>query len=150
MNGSCDMALRYVRDLMGQHAREFVLAASGFEQSGVYADIATREGERVYPVILDNEECEVVIAFIGLGGDLVANFIDVFVDQRVLDDLAAIADIAHDRTANLRFVILGEHSVCRTTHVRELYIVSAGTADENNDGDDYGYYCGSGCRFRHR
>ena len=41
MNGAGNVALRNMRNLMCQHARQFVFATGRFDETCVYADITT-------------------------------------------------------------------------------------------------------------
>ena len=94
----------------------------------MHADEAAGEGEGVDVRVIDHEELETLAAVIGLGGDAAADFIDVLGDQRILDDRAALAELRHDRAANLGLFRLGQHRVGRAAHVRQLDVVRARAA----------------------
>ena len=130
MNGPCNVALCYVCDFVRQHTREFILAASRFEQACVYSNVTTGQGECIYAVILNDEKSEIVITIIGLCGDFIANFIDVFVDQWVLDHQATIANIAHDRAPNAGLIVRRKNGIRGAAHVRKLYVVCTSAADK--------------------
>ena len=136
MDGSSNMTLCYVCNFVRQNASELVFVASCFEQAGVNANVTARQGERVNSVILDDEESEVAIAVIGLRSDFIADFIDIFVDQWVLDNQATFANVAHDRAPDLCFIIRRKNGVSRATHVRKFDVVCTSAADKYNGGGD--------------
>ena len=98
----------------------------------MHADIPAWQSEGIDSVVVNDKESKVVITVIGLGGDFAADFVDVFVDQRVFYNLTAVADVSHDGSTNLRFLIRVENRISRAAHVGELDFICAGPADEHD------------------
>ena len=93
MDGPRDVPLRDVRDLVGQHAGEFVFIAGRIDQAGMHTDVAAGQGEGIDIGIVDDEEREALAAVVGLRGNAVAHFVDVLGDLRVFDDPPAKANL---------------------------------------------------------
>jgi hypothetical protein len=130
MDGARNVALCNVRDLVGQHPREFVFVARGLQQPGVHADKAAGEGKGVDIRIVDDEELEALAAVVGVSRDPAANFVDVLGNERVLDDRSAESNLRHDCSPEPGFVRLGQHGIGRASHVRQLDIVGPGAAGD--------------------
>lgn len=60
------------------------------------------------------------------------DFIDVFVDLRIFNDLPAKTDAAHDRPAYLRLKGLSQYGVGGAAHIGNLNIIGARTTDKHN------------------
>ena len=134
MDGPRDMALCHMGNLVRDHAREFILAAGGLDQPGVYTDIAAGQGKCVDVRVVHDEEREGVIAIVGLRRDAMPDVIDVLGNLSVFDDGAAQANIAHDLPPDLRLDRLREDSIRRAAHVGQLDVVRAGAAHEYHGG----------------
>jgi hypothetical protein len=104
----------------------------------MYANVTTWQGERVNSVIFNDEESEIVIAFVGLRSDFIADFIDIFVNQRVLDDHATITNITHDRATNPGFIVCRKNSVSGAAHIRKFDVVRTSTTNKYDGGGDNG------------
>ena len=98
-------------------------------------NVATGQSECIDAWIVDDEKRETVVAFIGLCRDAVTDVVYVLGDLRVFDELAALANAAHDRAANLRLLRLVEDRIGRAAHVRDPDVVRTGAADENDSRD---------------
>ena len=106
-----------VRDLVRQHAGQLVFVARGFDEAGVYADVAAGKRKRVDRRILDDEEAETVSVFVGLGRHAAADVVDVLVDERIVDHPAVGTDARHELAAELGFLGTRQHGVGRAAHV---------------------------------
>ena len=95
------------------------------------ANISARQGEGIDAPVLNNKKSVVLLAVIGLSRNPVADLVDVFVDQGVLNDLTAVANTAHDRPAQPRFVIRGQDRVGRAAHIRQPDVIRTGATDKN-------------------
>ena len=105
MDGSRDMPLGDVRDLMRQNTGEFILITSCLEQARVHPDIPAGQGECIDIRVLNDEESETVVTVIGLRGNPVSDLADVLVDQRIFYELTAGANLLHDHAADTRFLV---------------------------------------------
>ena len=128
MDGTRDMTLRNVRDLVCQNAGKFVFIAGGLEQAGVHTDETAGEGKCIDIRVVDDEELEALGAVVDVGNDAATDFIDVLGNDRVFDDRSALSDLSHDCASEARFIRLGQHGICRASHVRQLDIVGASAA----------------------
>ena len=102
MDRTCNVTLRYVRNLMRDDASQLVLVSCCLDQAGVHTDVAPGQGEGVDARLIDNKKGELVIAIVGVSGDPVADVGDVFVDLGVFDEHAAASNLLHDLAADLR------------------------------------------------
>ena len=105
LDGTRDMTLGDVGDLVGQHAGQLAFAAGGREQPGVDADESARQGEGVDAGIIDDKEREPMCALVRMAGEARTDRLQVFRDFRVLDDLAGFAQAPEDHAADLVFVV---------------------------------------------
>jgi len=78
------MSLRDVGGFVGHHAREFILVARGQEQPAVDHDEAARHRERVDHRIAHDRVVELVLAFLGVAREAVADLLNVIADLGVL------------------------------------------------------------------
>ena len=74
-----------VCDLVGENSCEFIFAAAGCDEPGVYADVAAWQGKSINAGIVDYEEGEFLPAIIRIGGNTVTDVIDVFSDLRIIN-----------------------------------------------------------------
>ena len=96
-----DMALRDVRDLVREHARELGLVLREQDEAGVDADVAARQRERIDRGVGHREELE-VLARVARGGDEpAAELVQVVDDLGIVQEGALRASLAHDRLAEL-------------------------------------------------
>ena len=130
IDGSDDVALGDMRDLVGQHRREFAFGFRREDHSGVDADESSRRGERVQRLVLDHEEREPEIAVIGGGSEPVAQRLDVLLDQGIVDQGESRADGAHERFSECALVGGRERRLRRVAEIGELHLRlrSAGNA----------------------
>ena len=117
VNGPRDVPLGDVRDFMSEDTGELVLIAGRFDEPGVYADVTAGQRKCVDTRVVDDKESEIVVALVGLCGDAMPDLVDVFGDLRVFDNLAAAANILHDRAADLCLGRFGQQGVGRAAHV---------------------------------
>ena len=101
-----DVPLRDVRDFVRQHAGELRLVARGQHQPVVHADEAAGQREGVDGVVAHEEELEALRGISGgLGDDARAERLQVLGGLRVVEDLALVAQLAHDLQADAVFVV---------------------------------------------
>jgi len=74
---------RYVRDLVGHHAGQFGLFVRCKDQSAINVKKASRQGESVDLVRVDDFDRERHLG-VGVANQVLPNPVDVFVDDRVL------------------------------------------------------------------
>jgi hypothetical protein len=79
------MALRDVRRLVRQHTRELVLVRGHEEQAAVDHDEAARHGEGIDDRIAHHGVVELVLSFLGVAREAVAELLDVVGDLGVLE-----------------------------------------------------------------
>ncbi len=126
-----NMALRDMRDFVGDDAGELIFVPGCIDQAGMNTDIASGHGKGIDTRVVHDEECEFVVAFVGLRRQAVADVIDVLGNLRVFDHLAAHANTAHDCTPDLRLLGLVQHGIGRAAHVGDVDIVRTGAAYEH-------------------
>ena len=97
-----DVALRDMRDLMSEYRRQFGFSLRAQDQTGVQADIAARQRERVQRRIPDHEELEIVLGVIARRGQPAPQPIDIALDLPVVE-IARIppANLLDDLLADL-------------------------------------------------
>ena len=135
MNGARNMALCNVCNFVSQYTREFILTARRLKQTCMDTDEAAGQSKGVDTVVVNDEEREVDITVVGLCRNSVAHFIDVFGNQRIFDNTAAVHDVTHDRTAESCLFIGRENRVGRASHVRQLDVVGASAANQYKRGE---------------
>ena len=113
-----------------KHTCKLVLIARGIDQARMHADVPSREGKCVDSWIINHEKREFMLTVICLGSDAMTDFVNVFVDLWIFNDLTTASNVAHYCPANLRFRRFAENRVGRTAQVRNLNIVCTGTGDE--------------------
>jgi hypothetical protein len=126
------MPLRYMGYLMGYYTSEFVFTATSFNEPRVNANEATGERKSIDVRVIDDEKAEILLAIVGLSSYAVPDFINVFGDLRVFDNLAAASNVSHDRAPDLRFDVLRENCVRRAAHIRQSNVIGPGTAGKDN------------------
>jgi hypothetical protein len=115
-----DVTLRHVRDFVRQDAGQLVFVSRCLEQGGMHADVTAGQREGVDVGIVDHEERERVFAVIGICGDAVTDFVHVFGNLRIFDQLAAGANIAHDRLAYSSLFRFRQDGIGRAAYVRQV------------------------------
>ena len=80
-----DVALRDVRDLVREHARELGLVLREQDEAGVDADVAARQRERVDRVVGHREELEVLARVARCGDEPAAELVQVVVDLGIVE-----------------------------------------------------------------
>ena len=117
-----DVPLRHMRDLVREHAGEFVLVVRSEKEPGVHADEPARQGERVDLFVLDEEEVELEVAVVRAARELAAERTDVLREQGIVDDDARVAQLEHHAAAELRLAAFAQSHVGGTAEVRQLVV----------------------------
>ena len=117
-----NVPLRDVRHFVRQHAGEFALIARLEHEARVDADVSAWQGERVDGRIAHDEEIEVAVAVLGEARQPQSQRLDVFMNLRVVEDHAGLAQVAHDHAADLALVLEAERRLGRGPHFGELVL----------------------------
>ncbi len=104
--------LRHVRDFVREHGRELGLALREEDETGVDADVAAGQRERVDGRIADREELEVLAAVGHRGDEAMAELVQVVVDFGVVEIGARGADLPHDASRRACVPAAGESIDC--------------------------------------
>jgi len=129
--------LGHVRDLVSQHAGHLVLGVRHQHQSGIDADVAAHGGKGVDLAVLHHEEGEVLPGVVAGGGKPVAQPAQPGVDQRILEDVVVVAQLAQHHLA-IRLLVRGtEHRPGGRADVRQARALLRGRA-QAGDGEHQG------------
>ena len=72
--------------------------------------------------IVDYEETELLAVVGGVGGQLLADVLDVLLDFGIGDYAAGVAQALVDGPADLQFLVPGQHRVGRAADVRQFLV----------------------------
>ena len=101
-----DVTLRDVRDFVREHAGKLGFVARREDETEVDADESARQCEGIDGVVAHEEEREALRRIPGgLRDDARAEALDVFGRLGVLDDLAFVAELAHDLQADVVLIV---------------------------------------------
>ena len=135
-DGSGDVALSDVRDLVSQDGRELALGPRCSYQPGVDADEAARCRERVQRFVFDHEEREPEVAAIGRCDEPVPERLNVLLDQGIVDEGQPGPDLAHERFAERALVGRRERLLRRVAEVGKPHL-RAQSARETHHATDH-------------
>ena len=136
-----DVTLRDVRDLVRQHAGELRFVARGEHQAVVHADEAAGQREGIDGVVAHEEELETLRRIArGLRDDARAERLQIFRGLGVFDDLAFVAQLAHDLQADVVLVVERQRGGGRAADVGQVVAgalrergAAAATSDAEGD-----------------
>ena len=117
------MPLGNMRYLVRQHASDFALRLARKNESSVHADKSARKGKCVDSVIIYHEKLKVLIAVVGVPGQLSAERLDVLGDQRILHDCSSISELSHDTATDLRFLAPTEDGVGGASEIGQIWVL---------------------------
>ncbi len=117
-----NVPLRDVGRLVGEDARQLILTAGCEHEAAVDRDEAARPRPGIDLGVAYDEIVELVLALLGMAGEPVAEFLDVFADLRILEDLAGVAHAADDHQADAVFVIQGNGRIRGAAQFRQFLI----------------------------
>src|SRR5579862_2891571 len=115
-----DVVLGDVRGLVRHHAGELRLRGGCENQPAIDEYEAAGHRERVDGLVLDGEIVEVLPTHRALGGEALADPVDVFVDLRILDERVLIAQLMRHHCPELVLLRLREVGGRRAPEVREI------------------------------
>src|ERR1700723_4372945 len=107
-----EVALRDVRRFGPQYTRQFILVADGREQSAVNGHETAGDREGVDRWLADDEVIELVLAFLRLAREAMANFLRILLDFGVSEDDAFLAYLVNEAQAGVIFIVDGNRRVC--------------------------------------
>ncbi len=126
--------LRDVRDLVREHGRELVLARHVDDQSRIRRDVAAGNRERVDLVVAHDEERERQVRPVAVGDELVAERVDVFVEQRIVEHVAVGAQLVQHAGAVFALVLRRHDRARRAADVGQLDVEVARAREARDAG----------------
>ncbi len=132
-----------VRDFVRQHRRDFVLALGGQHQAGIHADVAAEGGEGVDLPVLEHEEGELLLRLGAVGAEPGTHGLQPVVDQRIVHQVAVVAQFAQHHAAILGLPRRGEQFTGGRADVRQLAVLGPGQGSGQGQGDGGGEQQGS-------
>ena len=107
-----DVVLGHVRDFVREHAGDLVFAIGRQHQPGVGADVTAERGEGVDLPVLEHEEGERLRGLVAAGAQPVADALQPALDQRIVEHVAVMAQLAERHRAVLGLLRRAEELAC--------------------------------------
>src|ERR1700731_180088 len=98
------VSLGDVRGLMGHDTGEFVLVSRRQDQAALDRDETSRHRKRVDDGILQYEVVELMLAFLGVARQAMADLLNVIADLRIFEDLSGLANLSEPTQSGPIFV----------------------------------------------
>ncbi len=120
------VALRDVRRLVREHARELVLVGGREEQAAVDHDESARHREGVDDRIAHHGVVELMLSLLGAAREAVAELLDVVGDLRVLEHDPLRAHLPRPRLADLELLLQRHGGGGRTAEIGQVLLLLRG------------------------
>ena len=121
------MPLRDVCGLVRHDSRQFILVASCQDQAALDGDESSGHGEGIDDGVLQHEVIELVLAFLGVARQAVADFLDVILDLRVFEDHAALPHAGKPPQTRLILILERYRGGRGAAQIRQILIDGART-----------------------
>ena len=139
------MPLGDVCGFVSHYAGEFILVARRQKQAAVNGNETARHRKRIEHGILQHEVVELMLTFLGMARQAVADLLNVIADLRILDDLPGLTDLGEPPQSGAIFILEGDGGRRRASQIRQILIDGARAGPETcgpADADARAQRCG--------
>ncbi len=119
------VALGDVRGLVSHHSRKFILVAGRQDQAAVYGNETARHRKGIDDRILQHEVVKLVLAFLGMARQAVADLLNIIADLGIFDNLTRRTDLAEPSESRSVFIVERHRGRRGASQIRQVLIDGA-------------------------